>query len=591
MIPKNIKKEHIIKAIEEIKKIGLPSRRNSKKFWLKYKGKLYPPKHIISLANKYANGKELDPKEFSGGAETNKFLKELGFNIVESLFEKTITKTLKENRRKKISKSNHNERCPKCKETVKELLEKIYGKVEVNYNLKVGTLPEDFKNTPYYEQLKNIYEALQNNRGFKKFVKSKTLPNCDFFVSNQKFIVEFDETQHFTKQRGLTLKNYPEKLELGFDRRRWIELCDRFKSKDNDPPYRDEQRSWYDTIRDFLPSIKEDLKPTVRLFSKDYVWCSFDPKKKSDVKRFEKILKGDSENWEIEEIREETNPSIARVIIKDEWEGNFNDAKRLLENICEKWPKDRKVKFLITCGGFIQFDWPKSISQKDIGDNKNPNENSLKKLLEEAENLAKNLLNCGLDKKLSKFTDYITLGIDTYKEKISKTNNYIGNLHAELVVLVDLRNKKFYLTGKSYPTSNQQKGLVRITDLKTHFFDLDDVGKLMILGCNDLTIFNPRSKNAKGWRKDVRNEFLELAKSENPKIVLQHPHTTVKKKTWLNAWNGLRKTLPSVEIYSSSGRYYESDRLDKDCLDDILKSTKKGNTSTIDFIIKKISIT
>ncbi len=585
MIPKNINQEHIFKAIEESKKIGIPVRRSSKKFFLKYNGKCFPPKYIISLANKYANGKELDPKEFSGGLETNNFLKNLGFHIVKDRSIIPINETLKTNSRKNFSKSHHNERCPECKETVKKLLEKIYGKVEQNYNLEAGTLPDDFKNTPYYEELKKIYETLQNYRGHKNFVKSKTLPNCDFFVSNQRFIVEFDETQHFTEPRGVALKSYPEKLELGFDRKKWIELCKEINSKDNEPLYRDEQRAWYDTLRDFLPTIK-DLKPTVRLFSKDYVWCSFDPNKSSDVKRFEKILKGDSRSWKIKVIND-TNPLIARVIIADEWEGKFDEAKRLLENICEKWPKNRKVKFLITCGGFIQFDWPESISWKDIGDNKNPNKNSLDILVKKAENLAKNFFSGGLDKKLRKFTDYITLGIDSYKEKISTTQNYIREPHIELVFLVDLKNKKFYWTGKSYPTPAQQNGLVRVADLETHFFD-SDIGKVMILGCHDLTIFNPRSKNAKSkWRKKINKDFRDLAIKKNPKIVLHHPHTTVKRKTWYNAWNGLRKTLPTVELYSSSGRYYESHRSNRDCLDDVLKSMKKENTSTIDFILKK----
>ena len=150
--------------------------------------------------------------------------------------------------------------------------------------------------------------------------------------------------------------------------------------------------------------------------------------------------------------------------------------------------------------------------------------------------------------------------------------------------LVDLRNNKFYWTGKSYPTSNQQNGLIRITDLKTHFFSLD-VGKVMILGCHDLTVFNPRSKNAKGWRKDVNEKFKKTAKEEEPQIVLQHPHTTVKVRTWYNAWSYLKKTLPSVKKYASAGRYYESKRKpsDYDRIDDVLAYTKCGDT--IDFIV------
>ena len=117
--------------------------------------------------------------------------------------------------------------------------------------------------------------------------------------------------------------------------------------------------------------------------------------------------------------------------------------------------------------------------------------------------------------------------------------------------------------------------------------NLGDIGKLMILGCHDLTIFNPRSKNAKGWRKEVNATFKESAKSERPICVLQHPHTTIKRRTWLNAWNCLRRTLPSVEQYAGAGRYYEPDRESSkwDTLDDVLKSTRCGNI--IDFIVWK----
>jgi len=93
----------------------------------------------------------------------------------------------------------HDERCPKCKEIVRRLLEKIYGKVERNYKFEIATRPENFRHTLYYGKLKEIYEALQNHRGFKELVKIMTLPYCDFFVGTLGFIVEFDESQHFTR--------------------------------------------------------------------------------------------------------------------------------------------------------------------------------------------------------------------------------------------------------------------------------------------------------------------------------------------------------------------------------------------------------
>ena len=83
MIPENIKAEDILRAIEEAERLGIiPPGRNSEKYGLEYNGKLYPPKYIISLANKYANGKELDHSEFGGGKESNNFLRSLGFNVV-----------------------------------------------------------------------------------------------------------------------------------------------------------------------------------------------------------------------------------------------------------------------------------------------------------------------------------------------------------------------------------------------------------------------------------------------------------------------------------------------------------------------------
>jgi hypothetical protein len=83
MIPENIKAEDILRAIEEAERLGIiPHGRDSEKYDLEYNGKLYPPKYIISLANKYANGKELDHSEFGGGEESNNFLESLGFNIM-----------------------------------------------------------------------------------------------------------------------------------------------------------------------------------------------------------------------------------------------------------------------------------------------------------------------------------------------------------------------------------------------------------------------------------------------------------------------------------------------------------------------------
>ena len=83
MIPKNIDRNAIIKAIDKINIDGVPDKRKAKMYNLKYNDKLYPPKYLISVANEIINGKEMLSSEFSGGKETNTFLEKLGFEIIK----------------------------------------------------------------------------------------------------------------------------------------------------------------------------------------------------------------------------------------------------------------------------------------------------------------------------------------------------------------------------------------------------------------------------------------------------------------------------------------------------------------------------
>jgi len=82
MIPKNIKREHVLKAIEYVQYYGCPERRKSYRYFIEFSGILYPAKYVLSRANFYANRITLDPESFSGGTNTNNFLTKLGFKIV-----------------------------------------------------------------------------------------------------------------------------------------------------------------------------------------------------------------------------------------------------------------------------------------------------------------------------------------------------------------------------------------------------------------------------------------------------------------------------------------------------------------------------
>lgn len=187
--------------------------------------------------------------------------------------------------------TNHSERCKDCKIRIYELLTKLFGEVKYNHNLKIPNNLDLLKDNAFYTDLKKILTLLQKHGEYDKFIRAKRLPNVDYFVVNPGFILEFDESQHFTKPREITLKNYPPKLRLKYNKEKWIELCIKLHKKDKDPHYRDEQRAWYDTMRDFSSSIL-DLQPTIRLFAKSYVWCDLNPERKQDIIEFQNLLNG-----------------------------------------------------------------------------------------------------------------------------------------------------------------------------------------------------------------------------------------------------------------------------------------------------------
>ena len=84
-IPDNLTKEHLLEAIEKIDREGIPANGNSTYYDLIYKEKRYPPKLVISYANFFANGIELDRNSFSGGLKSTCFrlLKRNGFTIIK----------------------------------------------------------------------------------------------------------------------------------------------------------------------------------------------------------------------------------------------------------------------------------------------------------------------------------------------------------------------------------------------------------------------------------------------------------------------------------------------------------------------------
>lgn len=187
--------------------------------------------------------------------------------------------------------SQHSPHCQACKKRVRELLSSIYGECRPHHQLPWPARPEHYAETVLGDTLERIRTALGDLRGHRDFIKSAHMPPCDYFIVDPPFIVEFDENQHFSRARLVTLANYPATETVGFSIQRWQELCRAIAAVDDTPIDRDERRAWYDTLRDLLP-ILHGFKPTVRLYAEEYPWCSLNAGSTHDVSVFSSLLEG-----------------------------------------------------------------------------------------------------------------------------------------------------------------------------------------------------------------------------------------------------------------------------------------------------------
>jgi len=172
-----------------------------------------------------------------------------------------------------LNNNIHSPHCRACKKRVREILTATYGECRVNYQFPWPARAEDYSTTAVVNSLQLICTALANWRGHRDFVKSARVPPCDFYVSDPPFILEFDESQHFSRARQITLEFYPKTLPLGFSPLRWQDLCREIDARDDKPIDRDERRAWYDALRDLVPMVY-GFQPTVRLYAGDCEWCA-----------------------------------------------------------------------------------------------------------------------------------------------------------------------------------------------------------------------------------------------------------------------------------------------------------------------------
>ena len=566
----------VIKAIELFDRTNenYPEPRNT---FLVYNDKKYPAKHIRGLAYFVANQEGISKNEYSGGQETANFFKKLGFTVLyknETIQKQTEIDVPVQPLKAKVfnePKVSHKLSVVSQKNALQMLLQKHFGHIETEKKF-------DWLKTPNHENLPKEYEgiasALLKYRNQDGFMKSNYQLSCDIVLDKQKLIFEYDENQHFTKARKISLENYLANIQFNYSKDKWLAACEKINAKDNNPIDRDEKRAYYDAVRD-IEAFKHGYT-LIRIKHGDVDWeaegaekhlFNLLPQKQSNIKN------------------EISKHKIARLIVTGKHYDKYGSPnlirlEKLLEEFVSLSFKKQHFEFILTPGGFLNFDFPENL-QYDIDIEKaEQNQISLfeslanKTISDFFQNISK-----GIFQKLKDIADYFTMGIDGF--------NPVNSQHIELVAVYDFKKEKvIHWTGKFYPTEGQKRDLIKLNDLDTHFIKLNNQN-VVILGCHDLNIYSPRGQanaNPDGWKRQIANNFKNLCTQFKPDIILQHPHTTDTPNIWNLPWRTVEKELPNVRHFASGIKYYNRYGVRGE-LDKVLEKTKKGDV--VDFYFEK----
>lgn len=262
---------HVLAAIQKFdrdcEKVPIP--RNT---FLIYNNRKYPAKHIRGMAYEIAYGVFPDKDDYAGGNETEKFFTKLGFEVLRT---NKLVKSNDVTAQKPIKAKGYS--VVAQKNALQKLLQKKFGMIETEKKF-------DWLRVPPVEEMDEVYrkihKAIEKHRGHKTFAKAGYKLSCDFYFEQANLIVEYDERQHFTFPRRITLENYPKSLKCGFSFESWIAACNKYKASDNDPIDRDETRAFYDCVRDIEAAKRGIL--LVRIKHGDFNWEGADTEKHLD---------------------------------------------------------------------------------------------------------------------------------------------------------------------------------------------------------------------------------------------------------------------------------------------------------------------
>ena len=270
-----VKESHVKEACSRYDTGDRQPKRAAKNTFLLLDGKRYSAKFIRGWAYEIATEHELSSNDYSGGAETVRFFSALGFSVE---YNGKVREEICNHESDRKPTDRTPDTATKEENSSPEKMQKIFLRklLEQRFGCVMTEAKFDWLVVPDYISMdgvfRDIYDNLKAMRNYSGFSNPGYKLACDFFIPTKNVIIEYDERQHFTEQRAKSLAYYPHDLNLGFDKDKWREACENIKATDNNPLYRDEQRAFYDSVRDILAA--HNGMPLIRIKYRDYDWNS-----------------------------------------------------------------------------------------------------------------------------------------------------------------------------------------------------------------------------------------------------------------------------------------------------------------------------
>ena len=235
------------------------------------------------------------------------------------------------------------------------------------------------------------------------------------------------------------------------------------------------------------------------------------------------------------------------------------------------------ARYLLTSAGFLKAKVPDGCRMTHGWDTDPGDFASLRPV---AEHAVDTLLDEATHRLAVDRVAYLVAGVDIYAD------GKHGAPHAELAVVYDVQaGRTIAVTGKSYPTSEQERSLIRNRDVRSHLREIDG-DRVAILVCHDLVAWGVRSeRNRRGPRARAGEDLV--AAVEGPTLALHLPHTVSTSRTWANPWKVFRDQHPDLQGWASAILYRtKMDRRPTEPLGSaLLRATAGGDDDTVAIIV------